>query len=131
MDYESIYTDLPDLINGLSHGTVEYQSSEPALEAEDQAGHPGTRHTFVVRAVNNTTVGPWTWNNRGFEGVPVTFTVSAPDSTTETHEPVLTGGDGLAGVSITLGDDGQEHTVTAVVPETDQFLAKLSIPNCA
>ncbi len=128
LDYESIYTDLPDLINGLSHGTVEYQSSEPALEAEDQAGHPGTRHTFVVRAVNNTTVGPWTWNNRGFEGVPVTFTVSAPDSTTETHEPVLTGGDGLAGVSITLGDDGQEHTVTAVVPENRPIPGEIEHP---
>ena len=44
LDYESIYTDLPALINGLSGGSVEYYNSQPALEAADQVGHPGTRY---------------------------------------------------------------------------------------
>ena len=124
LDYESIYTDLPVLINSLSGGSVKYHNSQPALEAEDQVGHPGARHTFVVRAVN-TTRG---YKNPRFAKVPVTFTVTNPDGTTETQGPVLTGSNGLASVSFRLGTHGETHTVDAVVPENTPISGKIEHP---
>ena len=128
LDYESIYTDLPALINGLSGGRVSYHPSEPTLAAENQAGHPGTDYTFVVRAGNNTTIGSRTYENSGFEKAPVTFTVTNPDGTTETHGPVLTDEDGLAGVTITLGSDGDTYTVEAVVPANAPIPGEIEHP---
>ena len=128
LDYESIYTDLPALINGLSGGSVEYYNSQPALEAADQVGHPGARYTFVVRAVNNTTIGSRTYQNRRFEKVPVTFTVTGPDGSSQTMDPVETGSDGLASVSFRLGRHGETHTVEAVVPAKTTSVSEIRHP---
>ena len=125
LDYPSIYTHIPVLMAGTDRFDPPI-SVTPSLEKESPTdepyrGHPGTRHTFIVRA---SVINYITWAGRIYErpnsefiGVPVTFTVTAPDGTTETHDPVLTGDDGLARVTITLGNDGETHTVTAVVPE--------------
>ena len=129
LDYASLYEDIPRLITGSR--SVEYQNPEPMLEREfpkeaSYRGHPRTRYTFSVRAVNTNPTFPesflsltphGTAHNRQLAEAPVTFTVTNPDGTTETHGPVLTGDDGLARVTITLGNDGETHTVTAVVPE--------------
>lgn len=127
LDYPSLYEDIPALIAQSKPNrttTSDYLPSTPSLEKESPTdepyrGHPGTRHTFVVRAINDTPYSNYPLErtqNRTFNGVPVTFTVTNPDGTTETHGPVLTGTDGLSEVTITLGNDGETHTVEAVVP---------------
>ena len=115
LDYESIYTDIPALINHPI--TVDYDPSEPALERESPReevfeGLPGTLATFVVRCVNNTGTYRWPF----FEKVPVRFTVKSPAGTVKETAPVRTGADGLARVRVRLGAAGEEHTVAAVVP---------------
>lgn len=139
-DYPSLYEDLPALIAGSKN--VSYARPTPMLEREFPKeefyrGHPRTRYTFSVRAVNTNPTFPESWlgstphgtaHNRQFENVPVTFTVTNPDGTTEEQGPVLTGDDGLARVHITLGNDGETHTVEAVVPAKTTSVADLSHP---
>ena len=153
LDYESLYADLPLLIAG-SRNLNDYAVPAPLLEIEpppppmveidlqekteaSYRGHPRARYTFSVRAVNTNPRFPSSWlgltphgtaHNRQFENVPVTFTVTNPDGTTEEQGPVLTGADGLAPVTMTLGDDGETHTVVAVVPEKTTSVAALSHP---
>ena len=114
LDYESLYTHIPALIAaGISD--VKYTAGVPALErvsAENHVGRPRTRHTFMVRATN-TSFGRY--KNDRFAKVPVTFTITAPNGSTKT-KTVVTGDDGLAQVSVILGNAGQTHTVDAVVP---------------
>lgn len=114
LDYESFYEDLPALLAGSRY--VEYGQPVPILEREfpkgtSYTGLPRTSYTFKVRAVNKSFI-----QNRQFSEVPVTFTVTTPDGNNETMDPVKTGPDGLASVTITLGNLGETHTVTAVVP---------------
>ena len=131
LDYESHYADIPALL-GRARYLPYQQGSTPTLEREfpteeSWRGHPKISYTFAVRAVNTHDPlprgFPWTPrtpggipNNRKFSEVPVTFIVTAPDGTSETRGPVLTGDDGLARVPVTLGEDGETHTVEAVVP---------------
>ncbi len=129
-DYESLYEDLPALVAGSR--SVGYVTPAPTLEREFPAeasyrGHPGTRYTFKVRGVNEHPNFPAGWrsftprtmqdggDNRQFAQVPVTWIVTAPDGT-ERRTQTLTGLDGLASVSVTLGAHGETHTVEAVVP---------------
>ena len=124
LDYPSLYEDIPTLL-GTVRG-VQYLASTPSLEKESPTaanyeGAPGTRHTFVVRAINDTPYSNYPLErtqNRTFSGVPVTWEVTNPDGTTETHDPVLTGDDGLSEIPIpiTLGSVGEKHTVKAIVP---------------
>ncbi len=125
LDYPSLYEDIPALLASVRG--VSYLSSTPGLERESPTdepyrGHPRIRHTFVVRAINDTPFGSYPieiTRNPTFNGVPVTWKVTAPDDTlTETN--VVTGDDGLASVTITLGDDGETHTVEAVVPANER-----------
>ena len=125
LDYESLYTDIPALIAGTTSQLAYSTDITPKLEgvsAENHVGRPGTVHTFVVQASNTTVYPPGSTDadamylNDRFEKVPVTFTVTAPDGTIETHPTLLTGADGLASVAITLGNDGETHIVEAVVP---------------
>ena len=78
----------------------------------------------MVRAVN-TTRG---YKNPRFAEVPVTFTVTNPDGTTETQGPVLTGSNGLASVSFRLGTHGETHTVDAVVPAKTTSVSEIRHP---
>ena len=143
LDYPSLYEDLPALIAGSQ--SISYTTPTPMLEREfpkeaSYRGHPRTRYTFTVRPVNKHPQAPASWSswtprlmrdggdNRQFENVPVTFTVTNPDGTTETQGPVLTGADGLARVHMTLGNDGETHTVEAVVPAKTTSVAALSHP---
>ena len=153
LDYASRYEDLPALITGSRQ--VEYvQDNIPMLEIEppppsmveidlqekteaSYRGHPRTRYTFSVRAVNTHPTFPESWlgltphgtgDNRQFAEAPVTFTVTNPDGTTETHGPVLTDEDGLAGVTITLGSDGDTYTVEAVVPANAPIPGEIEHP---
>ena len=152
LDYPSLYEDLPALIAGSKN--VLYESPTPMLEIEpapppmveidlqekteaSYRGHPRTRYTFSVRAVNTNPTFPASWlgltphgtaHNRQFENVPVTFTVTNPDGIMEKQDPVLTGDDGLASVTLTLGNDGGTHTVEAVVPAKTTSEAALSHP---
>ena len=128
LDYASLYEDIPALITGSRR--VEYVNPAPMLEREfpkeaSYRGHPRTRYTFSVRAVNTNPTFPESWlsltphgtaHNRQLAEAPVTFTVTAPDGNQEILDPVKTGRDGLSRVDITLGNDGETHTVTAVVP---------------
>ena len=52
--------------------------------------------------------------NKKFRGVPVTWTVTAPDDSVTLKETV-TGADGLARFAVTLGSHGEAHTATATV----------------
>ena len=123
LDYESLYTHIPALIAaGISD--VKYTVGIPALErvsAENYVGRPRTRHTFVVRASNTSFNN---YKNDRFAKVPVTFTIIAPDGSTDT-KTVVTGNDGVARVSIILGNAGQTHTVDAVVPAKTTSVADL------
>ncbi len=151
LDYESLYEDIPALLAG--SGDFLYTEPNPMLEIEpppppmveidlqekteaSYRGYPRTRYTFKVRAVNEHSVlSPASFltprlmrdgdDNRQFEKVPVTFTVTAPDGSSEIMDPVKTGPDGLASVTITLGNEGETHTVTAVVPEKTTSVAEL------
>ena len=133
LDYESLYTHIPALIAaGISD--VKYTAGVTALalvSAEKRVGRPRTRHTFVVRAINSTLDAGDNFVNDRFAKVPVTFTITAPDESTAT-QTVVTGDDGLAQVSVILGNHGQTHTVDAVVPakttsETDLQHPELSV----
>lgn len=117
LDYDSLYTDIPVLITA---GITDTRYSNPTFafegeSAENHVGRPGTRHTFVARASKSFFGGSWV--NRKFRGVPVTWRVTAPDST-QTVSKAVTGNDGLTRVSVTLGSHGDVHTVEAVVPAT-------------
>ena len=153
LDYTSLYEDLPALIAG-SRDVEYYKGSVPTLEIEPPPppmveidlqekteaiyrGHPRSRYTFKVRAVNTNPTFPASWvpftphktgDNRQFANAPVTFTVTNPDGTTETQGPVLTGNDGLAPVHITLGNDGETHTVVAVVPAKTTSVTEIQHP---
>ena len=137
LDYESLYEDIPALIAGSRR--VERAQPNPMLEREfpkaaSYSGYANTRYTFKVRAVNTNPTFPDSWRrltpqnsgvNRQFAKVPVTWKVTAPDGTvTQTQTP--TGDDGLSSVTITLGDDGEAHTVEAVVPAKTTSEADLS-----
>ena len=117
LDYESLYTHIPALIAaGISD--VKYTTGVPVLarvSAENHVGRPRTRHTFVVRATNSILDFGDIYINDRFAKVPVTFTITAPDGSTKS-KTVVTGNDGLARVSVILGNAGQTHTVDAVVP---------------
>ena len=125
LDYPSLYEDLPVLLASVRR--VEYLASTPGLERESPTdepyrGHPRTRHTFVVRAINNTPFGSYPLErtrNPTFNGVPVTWRVTAPDGTL-TETDVVTGDDGLARITLTLGEDGETHTVEAIVPANER-----------
>ena len=132
LDYESLFTHIPALLaGGISNFSRLYSPVTPGLERNAELsppiGYPGTEYTFVVQGYNLTDDWrPIRWNlpndfvtpkrNDDFEKMTVTFTVTAPDGTVTTGDPVLTGANGLARVSFTLGTHGEEHTVTAVVP---------------
>lgn len=118
LDYESLYTDLPVLIGKNISNFYYSQPVEPRLEgksAKDYVGRPQTRHTFVVQAYNTTTGrGGATFENDKFAKVPVTWTVTKPDRSTDTSM-VLTDDNGLAQVSVILGNHDDVHTAEAVV----------------
>ena len=77
---------------------------------------PGTQYTFVVRAVNDGYFfGSVYATNMKFEGVPVKWKVTAPDGTV-TEKTVQTGTDGLSEMTVTLGENGERHTLEAIVP---------------
>ncbi len=143
LDYASVYEDLPALVSGSR--SVEYTPSVPMLERAfpeeaSYRGHPRTRYTFTVRGVNEHPSVPESWysltprltRDRGansqFAKVPVTWTVTAPDGSSETMNPVETGDDGLAPVQITLGNDGETHIVEAVVPAKTTSVTNLEHP---
>lgn len=153
LDYASLYEDLPALITGSRlvnyvRGSIPMLEIEPPppamveidLQEKTEAsyrGHPSTRYTFSVRAVNTHPTFPGflldaipydTGDNRQFAEAPVTFTVTNPDDTTETDGPVLTGDDGLTGVTLTLGDDGDIHTVEAVIPANAPIPGEIEHP---
>jgi len=125
LDYDSIYEDLPALIHMLPTawtpfdtpipaGAVVYDRSTPTLQtfsAAADTGHPGTRYTCEVQGINNTRIGNTTYR-RLFGRVPVRWRV---DGGTEFLVP--TGINGVSGFAFYLGNDGETHTVEAVVPE--------------
>ena len=134
LDYESLYEDIPALLadttgRTVSHPKVEYAQPKPMLEREfptaaSYTGVSRTQYTFKVRAINTNPDFPAGWvpltphgtgHNRQFAKVPVTWKVTAPDGTV-TEQTVLTGDDGLSSFPLTLGDDGETHTVEAIVP---------------
>ena len=130
LDYDSIYTDIPALIKLAPEATVKYSPVVPGLRRrseEHHVGNPQSRHTFRVSAYSTFSDHRANWPgnrytaekvNEEFEGVPVTWKVTAPDGTvTETEEPVRTGDDGLSSFTFTLGNDGETHTIEAIVPE--------------
>ena len=140
LDYESLYEDIPVLIAGSRY--VEYvQNPNPQLEREfpTEASYTGvsrTQYTFKVRAINTNPNFPDSWRrltpqnsgvNRQFAKVPVTWKVTAPDGTM-TEQAVLTSDDGLSSFPLTLGADGEKHTVEAVVPAKTTSEADLSHP---
>ena len=129
LDYESLYTDLPALISNIPGVVYLYSNVKPtkselkAKSAEHHVGHPATAHTFVVQAVNTTFIPYggqiYGFLNERFNGVPVTWKVTAPDSTVS-ETTVVTGDDGLSSFTITLGDVDETHTVEAVVPANER-----------
>ena len=127
LDYDSLYTDIPALAAGVAK--ITYSPVAPGLRRrseEHHVGRPRSTHTFRVSAYNTSTdqraafYNPPRYTaekvNEAFEGVPITWKVTAPDGT-ETETQALTDADGLASVTITLGNHGEKHTVVAVVPE--------------
>ena len=138
LDYTSFYEEIPALIAGSK--SVQYvQNPNPQLEREfprgmsyeGSAGHPTT---FKVRAVNTNPDFPdnllrltphGTGQNRQFAEVPVTWKVTAPDGTVS-EKIVPTGDDGLSSWTFTLGDDGEMHTLEAIVPAKMNPQANLS-----
>ena len=146
LDYASLYEDIPALLADTSGrraqwSKVEYAQPNPMLEREfpkeaSFRGHPRTRYTFSVRAVNTNPTFPAAWvsltphgtgQNRQFANVPVTWTVTAPNGR-QTQSQTRTGSDGLASVSVRLGTHGETHTVDAVVPAKTTSVAALSHP---
>ena len=115
LDYDSIYEDLPALIRMLpTDSAVVYDRSTPTLQSFSAAadtGHPGTRYTCEVQGINNTRIGNTTYR-RLFGRVPVRWRV---DGGTEFLVP--TGINGVSAFAFYLGNDGEAHTVEAVVPE--------------
>ncbi|MCY3549381.1 MAG: leucine-rich repeat domain-containing protein [Candidatus Poribacteria bacterium] len=112
LDYDSLYTEIPALIAaGINTRYSSFTFAFEGESAKNHVGRPGTRHTFVARASTTFQYG----ENPNFKGVPVTWTVTAPDGT-KTASEAVTGNDGLTRVSIILGNAGQTHTVDAVVP---------------
>lgn len=143
LDYASVYEDLPVLVSGSRN--VQYTSSVPMLERAfpeeaSYRGHPRTRYTFTVRGTNKHPSVPESWfgltprltRDRGansqFAKVPVRWTVTAPDGSSETMDPVETGDDGLARVQITLGNHGETHIVEAVVPAKTTSVTNIEHP---
>ena len=128
LDYPSFYEEIPALIAGSRD--VEYvKNPNPTLERESPKeasfrGHPRTRYTFTVRAVNTNPDFPASWvsltphgtgHNRQFANVPITWTVTAPNGK-QTQSQTRTGSNGLASVSVRLGRPGETHTIEALVP---------------
>ena len=146
LDYESYYTHIPALFAGganVLYGTYDPDDTpagpEPGIErvsAENAVGRPGTRYRFVVQAYNGMhnyiarvqggQFGPEYHRNTNFKGVPVTWTVTAPDGSVSEPKVVKTGADGLSRFSITLGSHEEVHTATAVVPAKSNTQALLS-----
>ena len=140
LDYPSFYEDIPALIAGSK--SVEYvKNPNPTLEREfpkeaSFRGHPRTRYTFTVRAVNTNPDFPASWarltphntgQNRQFANVPVTWTVTAPNGR-QTQSQTRTGSNGLASVSVRLGRPGETHTIEALVPAKTTSQANLQHP---
>ena len=140
LDYPSLYEDIPALITGSKY--VEYVTDNtPMLEREFPKeaafrGHPRTRYTFSVRAVNTNPDFPSGWlyltphgtgQNRQFANVPITWTITAPDGT-QTQSQTLTGSNGLASVSVRLGRPGETHTIEALLPEKTTSQTNLQHP---
>ena len=128
LDYPSFYEDIPALLAGSK--SVEYvENPNPTLARESPKeasfrGHPRTRYTFTVRAVNTNPGFPASWvsatphgtgQNRQFANVPITWTVTAPNGR-QTQSQTRTGSNGLASVSVRLGRPGETHTIEALVP---------------
>ena len=127
LDYDSIYTDIPALIK-LVPATVKYSPVVPGLRRrseEHHIGRPRTEHTFRVSAYS--TFSDFRSRNyyeaekvnEAFAGVPVTWKVTAPDGTVS-EKSVPTGDDGLSSFTLTLGDDGETHTIEAIVPKNPE-----------
>ena len=138
LDYTSFYEEIPALIAGSK--SVRYvENPNPQLEREFPKGGsyewlPGSPVTFKVRAVNTNPDFPDAWlylrphgtgENRQFAEVPVTWKVTAPDGTV-TEQKVPTGDDGLSSFTFTLGNDGETHTVEAILPAKTNPQANLS-----
>ena len=125
LDYDSLYTDIPALAEGIA--AVKYSPVVPGLRRRSEAHHvgdPQSAHTFSVSAYSTFSDHRASWSgnrytaekvNEEFEGVPVTWKVTAPDGTV-TEDIVPTGDDGLSSWTITLGDLDETHTVEAIVP---------------
>ena len=103
---------------------VSYSPVVPGLRRRSEAHHEGepqSAHTFRVSAYStfsdHRSRNRYTAEkvNEEFEGVPVTWKVTAPDGTV-TEDIVPTGDDGLSSWTITLGDLDETHTVEAIVP---------------
>ena len=136
LDYESIYTDIPALIEGVS--SVRYSPVVPGLRSRSEAHHVGrsqSRHILSVSAYSTFEDyrGNWPGNrytaekvNEEFAKVPVTWKVTAPDGTV-TEQTVPTGDDGLSSFTFTLGNNGDKHTVEAVVPANTRPAAEGSL----
>ena len=140
LDYTSFYEEIPALIAVVESKRVGYvENPNPQLEREfpKSASYewiPGTPVTFQVRAVNTNPDFPAAWvsatphgtgENRQFAEVPVTWKMTAPDGTV-TEQKVPTGDDGLSSFTFTLGNDGETHTVEAIVPAKTNPQANLS-----
>ena len=133
LNYQSIYTYIPTL---QSRGIkVEFDNRTPApplkISGDNQQGTPGAvlDQLFVVEVQDGTSTP--------FEGVPVTFTVTAGGGTVQ-PETVLTDQNGRAEATLTFGLKAATNTVDVSVkgisqPATFNTIAKiefdLSIPS--
>ena len=110
LNYQSIYTDIPTLQN--SGVTVEFDNRTPTLplkiSGDNQQGTFGAslEQPFVVEVQDQAGIP--------FEGVPVTFTVTAGGGTVQ-PETTLTDENGRAATTLTLGSEATTNTVQASV----------------
>ena len=110
LNYQSIYTHIPTLQN--SEVTVEFDNRTPTLplkiSGDNQQGTFGAalEQPFIVEVQDGAGIP--------FEGVPVTFTVTAGGGTVQ-PETVLTDENGRAATTLTLGSEATANTVQASV----------------
>ena len=110
--------------------TVKYSPVVPRLRKRSEAHHEGapqSMHTFRVSAYSTFSLDYRTPRsyytaekvNEAFAGVPVTWKMTAPDGTVR-EKKVPTGDDGLSSFTFTLGNDGETHTIEAIVPKNPE-----------
>ena len=118
LDYDSLYTHLPDLVDEPIRVSFYKDVDLELLPVSpiDNIGRPGTTYTFVVRATS-ITIGRY--RNYRLRKAPITFIAHTPEGNSEaqilTRDQVLTNTHGLAAVTVRLGNHGDIHTIDAVM----------------